>query len=101
MKRVVSVPLVSLCLLAMADVSYASMRCGNNLINEGAKKFEVIEKCGEPQDKEVIEPMIGTNNKTPNKSVTAENWVYGPSNGMYRYLKFIDGVLVKIESKRL
>lgn len=33
-------------------------------------------------------------------SATIEHWVYGPHNGMYQYLRFIDGRLVEIRSKR-
>lgn len=100
MKKIIPISVFSVVLLAHTNISQASMRCGNNLINEGFSKFEVIQKCGEPKNREVIDPVIGSNNKTPNKSVSVENWVYGPSNGVYRYLKFIDGVLVKIESRR-
>ena len=100
MKKIIPISVFSVILLAHTNISQASMRCGNNLINEGFSKFEVIQKCGEPKNREIIDPVIGSNNTTPNKSVSVENWVYGPSNGVYRYLKFIDGVLVKIESRR-
>lgn len=100
MKKLITVTMLASCLLAGANVSQASMRCGNNLINEGDNKFEVIQKCGEPDKRETFDPLIGSDNKPANKSVSVENWMYGPSNGMNRYLKFIDGILVKIESRR-
>jgi len=48
----------------------------------------------------VIDPVIGDNGYPKPGSVTVEHWVYGPANGGYRYLKFIDGKLVGIEFKR-
>ena len=79
----------------------AAMRCNNGIISEGHTTWEVTEKCGEPQDRERIEPTVGSNGKPPRHSATIENWVYGPDNGMYRHLRFIDGKLVEIESRRL
>lgn len=79
----------------------ASMRCDNGIVNEGDNTFEVLKKCGEPIKREKFEPVVGDNGKTPYKSMPVENWVYGPNNGTYRFLKFIDGTLVKVESRRL
>ena len=83
------------------SAAHASMRCPNGIISGGETTFEVLHKCGEPDSKEKINPTLGSDGKALNKSATIENWVYGPSNGMYRFLKFIDGTLVKIESHRM
>ena len=32
--------------------------------------------------------------------VQVQEWIYGPSNGMYQYLRFEGGRLVRIDSKR-
>jgi hypothetical protein len=79
----------------------ATLRCERGIINEGDLSFDVLKKCGEPASRQVIDPVVGANGRTPDKSVPVENWVYGPRNGVYRYLRFVDGTLVKIESKPL
>lgn len=81
--------------------AHASMRCSNGIIDEGDMTFVVLEKCGEPNTKQIIPPQTESNGQNTAKSVTVENWVYGPDNGAYKYLKFIDGKLVKIDSGRL
>lgn len=79
----------------------ATMRCGSEIINEGNTTFEVLRKCGEPKNREAISPVADNNsNKANNKAVPVENWVYGPDNGMYRYLRFVDGILTQIKSQR-
>ena len=79
----------------------ATMRCGSEIINEGNTTFEVLRKCGEPKNREVISPTAdNSSKKINNKAVPIENWVYGPDNGMYRYLRFVDGILTQIKSQR-
>ncbi|MFW9338763.1 DUF2845 domain-containing protein [Glaesserella parasuis] len=34
------------------------------------------------------------------EEVIVEEWVYGPSHGMYQYLRFVGGRLTEIQSKR-
>jgi hypothetical protein len=102
MKNLKTSLLVSSLLLTLSSVSaQATMRCGSEIINEGNTTFEVIRKCGEPTNREIINPAADNNSsKVNNKAVPVENWVYGPDNGMYRYLRFVDGVLTKIKSQR-
>ena len=86
------------CLLALSMMPAAqasSMRCGSTLINEGDLTVDVRRKCGEPDHREVIPPS-----SPQGGGVTVEQWVYGPSNGMYRYLRFLDGKLVEIRVAR-
>ena len=79
----------------------ATMRCGSEINNEGNTTFEVLRKCGEPKNREIINPIADNNSKKANnKAVPVENWVYGPDNGMYRYLRFVDGILTQIKSQR-
>ncbi|EKB9389081.1 TPA: DUF2845 domain-containing protein [Pseudomonas aeruginosa] len=93
---------ISSLLLSLTSVSaQATMRCGSEIINEGNTTFEVVRKCGEPTNREIINPIAGNDsNKANNNAVPVENWVYGPDNGMYRYLRFVDGVLTQIRSQR-
>lgn len=86
------------CLLALSMMPAAqasSMRCGSTLINEGDLTVDVRRKCGEPDHRDVI-PL----SSSQGGGVTVEQWVYGPSNGMYRYLRFLDGKLVEIRVAR-
>ncbi len=92
---------VAFFLASISIGAQATMRCGSEIINEGNTTFEVLRKCGEPKNREVISPIAGNNSKkTNNKAVPVENWVYGPDNGMYRYLRFVDGILTQIKSQR-
>jgi len=86
-------------MISAANVQ-ASMRCENGIVSEGDTTFEVIKKCGKPISREKIDPIIGSDGRTPSKAMPIENWVYTSSGGMYRYLRFIDGKLAKIESRR-
>ncbi|CAI8954162.1 hypothetical protein ALP99_00942 [Pseudomonas syringae pv. tomato] len=99
--------LITLTLAALAGstatVSYATstLRCGSQLVSTGDRAFEVQQKCGEPVSQEVLGTQE-TFNSTYRKSeaVRIEEWIYGPDNGMYQYLRFEGGRLVRIESKR-
>lgn len=49
--------------------------------------------------------VIGTKetfsrNYRKSEEVKVEEWIYGPDNGMYQYLRFEGGRLVRIDSKR-
>ena len=102
MKKIIcTVILPVLAIASYHSVANASMRCPKGIISGGETTFEVLHKCGEPDSKERIDPVLEADGKTVSKSATIENWVYGPQNGMYRFLKFIDGSLVKIESHRM
>ena len=79
----------------------ATMRCDHGIISEGDVSFDVIQKCGDPDSRDVTNPIVGSNGRTPENSVPIENWVYGPKNGVFRYLRFVDGKLVKINTKPL
>ncbi|RMP19511.1 hypothetical protein ALQ28_03499 [Pseudomonas syringae pv. delphinii] len=99
--------LITLTLAALAGstatVSYATstLRCGSQLVSTGDRAFEVQQKCGEPVSQEVLGTQE-TFNSTYRRSeaVRIEEWIYGPDNGMYQYLRFEGGRLVRIESKR-
>ncbi|KPB32246.1 DUF2845 domain-containing protein [Pseudomonas amygdali] len=99
--------LINLTLAAMAvsvaASSYATstLRCGNQLVSTGDRAFEVQQKCGEPVSQEVLGTQETFNsNYRRSEAVRIEEWIYGPDNGMYQYLRFEAGRLVRIESKR-
>ncbi|MDY6980956.1 MAG: DUF2845 domain-containing protein [Pseudomonadota bacterium] len=91
-----------ICLIVLLFFSIANaeaaMRCGPHLIMEGALTMEVKRKCGEPKEKDVRTPPVILDKNS--EAATVEIWVYGPTNGVYKYLRFIDGRLVKIWSER-
>lgn len=101
MNRTLTLSLLGGTLLLLASFDLlASIRCQNGIISGGETIAEVIRKCGQPDNRSTQQPILGSNGKAPDKSVTTEDWVYGPTNGMYRYLRFIDGRLASIKSSR-
>lgn len=94
--------IIGLTALAIAQTAQATtLRCGSQLVSAGDRAFEVQQKCGEPVSQEVIgskETFSG--NFRQSQEVRIEEWIYGPNNGMYRYLRFEGGRLVSIDSKR-
>nr|WP_061240807.1 DUF2845 domain-containing protein [Pseudomonas composti] len=87
--------LASALTLALLPAAEASMRCGTSLVYEGELSVDVLRKCGEPDQREVTPPS-----SPQGGGVTVERWVYGPRNGVYRYLRFLDGKLVEIRVER-
>lgn len=92
----------SLVLLAFASASQAAtLRCGSQLISAGDRAFEVQQKCGVPVSQEVIgSKETYSGNYRQSEQVRIEEWIYGPDHGMYQYLRFEGGRLVRIDSKR-
>ncbi|MBO1540646.1 DUF2845 domain-containing protein [Pseudomonas sp. OA65] len=95
-----AVIITGITLLSMGAMAEASMRCQKGIIDEGDTTADVLKKCGQPADRQVIEPIVGSNGQVPYKSLPVERWVYGPSAGMLYYLRFLDGKLVEIRSNR-
>ncbi len=97
LRVLLGVGLLSLTCAAQAS----SLRCGSQLISVGDRAFEVQQKCGVPVSQDVIGSKE-TFNSTYRRSeeVRVEEWIYGPDHGMYQYLRFEGGRLVRIESQR-
>lgn len=101
MKQTLIAYLLGAALLAAGTgVRAATLRCADGLVDEGDLSAEVRRKCGEPVDREVIGPALDSRGYPVRGAATVEHWVYGPRNGMYHYLHFIDGRLVEIHSER-
>ncbi|MBD8124334.1 DUF2845 domain-containing protein [Pseudomonas lutea] len=81
---------------ALAD----TLRCGSQLISVGDRMFEVQQKCGQPVSQDIIGYKETVNHYRQVDQVQVQEWIYGPSNGMYQYLRFEGGRLVRIDSKR-
>jgi len=87
--------------LALCNTASAAstMRCGSALVSLNDRTVQVEQKCGAPASK----AQTGYERSGPiNRRVELpiEEWVYGPSNGMSQYLKFVGSRLVQIESSR-
>jgi hypothetical protein len=104
--------------LGLSDASLA-FRCGTRLVSEGDSKYEVVQKCGEPDyveswEEDRIQRDFGlrreydpehrryTWNREPflvKEKVRIEEWTYnlGPTEFM-RYLRFENGILTKIST---
>jgi len=78
----------------------STLRCGSQLVSTGDRTFEVQQKCGEPVSQQVVSSKEVVNYYRQTEEVIVEEWVYGPSHGMYQYLRFVGGRLTEIQSKR-
>ncbi len=90
----------------------ADFRCGANIISIGARKAEVLRKCGEPASLETWEAVrykgsLGPRPVLPDEDlsrpflvkelVTIEEWEYNLGPGQFiRYLRFENGRLIRI-----
>lgn len=83
------------CLAGQAQAD--TLRCGSQLISVGDREFEVQQKCGEPIARNIIGYKRSVNRR---EEVQIDEWIYGPNNGMYQYLRFEGGRLLLIDSKR-
>lgn len=108
----VSPVLLILLLLVASNVSASDFRCGANIISLGDRKFDVLRKCGNPDNVEVREEIrikrdLGAHFFLPGEAppgflfakelVTVEEWEYNLGPGRFiRYLTFENGRLIKI-----
>ena len=99
---------LALLLLSFPTLSHAaSMRCGTNLVADGATKAHVLAKCGEPETKdfrtETIEVRSRDRGSDTSTAVTTqkniEEWTYnfGPTRFM-QVVIFENGVLTDVRS---
>jgi hypothetical protein len=89
-------PFLVFAFIVTAGAEGLAYRCGNHLVQEGAKTFEVRQKCGDP----VSEETVGYTLKGDRRELEIKEWIYGPKHGVYYYLTFHGTELVDIESRR-
>ncbi|WP_411860991.1 DUF2845 domain-containing protein [Pseudomonas sp. PDM13] len=97
------VPLLVLPMLLAAFAAQASstLRCeGGGLISQGDSTSQVQRKCGEPASRASLGYREKVDRYGYTSEVLVEEWVYGPRNGMYQYLRFEGNQLIRIDSKR-
>jgi len=86
-------PSVLILLLLIGDAAFASsMRCGQNVIQTGATKIEVLKYCDEPDMTDLISGL---------EDIKTEVWYYdrAPTGFLY-ILTFRASRLVKIEVRQ-
>jgi hypothetical protein len=97
---------IAVLMVAFASVPIAahgeSMRCGKWVVSETASTAEVLEKCGEPQKKDVAHEDVYARNTLGNTNKVGvkvtERWRYQQSNRQLPMLvTIIDGKVVSIE----
>lgn len=97
--KLLCVVLLLCCLLPWSAAE--AMRCGKDLVVEGMTRYEVRERCGEPDDisrryKTVYRHM--SHQQAVAIEVEIEEWFYdGGSNRLDRLLRFVNGRLVHEE----
>lgn len=82
--------------LLLASAPAPAMRCGSDLVQTGDYKFEVLDKCGEPDQKELVGYSI---NRRGDREMKIEQWIYGPAGGLYYILHFEGATLKQIETR--
>lgn len=95
-----SLLLSGLLLLMFAGAASATMRCGTALISLGDTASVVREKCGAPDKSEEQQPVLRSGSTRPFNSAKVSFWIYGPRNGAFQHLKFIEDKLVAIDTRR-
>ena len=91
---------IALLLLGSADAARAQqMDCGGRYVENGATTTQVLEMCGEPQQRVRTERTIqsGLADSFDSSSVTipVEEWTYSPPGQFSQKLIFESGRLVK------
>ena len=91
--------------LMLVMSSACAMRCGNKLVYEGDDKFTVLEKCGEPLDKQMYEEIIPLYNyagyQVGETTNVIERWIYQRSSADFQYiLVFNEGRVKEINANR-
>ncbi len=87
-------------LLGSLSLSAATLRCDRDLVSSGDHTSEVLDKCGQPNSRETIGYRRRGDDWGNYEEVRVEEWVYGPRNGMYYFLRFEGNRLIEIDSDR-
>lgn len=95
-------PLALCCALLFAGTAQASSthRCGSTLVSLDASTSEVRSKCGEPKEAAMVGYREVIDDYGFRHEVQVEEWTYGPTNGMYHFLRFEGNRLRQIDSQR-
>lgn len=87
--------------LGALDVQASStFRCGSKLVSLRDSTAEVQAKCGEPTSRALTGYKELVDEYGFRQEVEIEEWIYGPTNGMYHFLRFEGNRLSHIDSER-
>lgn len=100
MNRFPALPAFILLLACHSASASTTLRCGNGLVSTGSTTSEVLQKCGEPIARDLLGSVMRTGNYGESYELQVEEWSYAPRNGMYQFLRFEGGRLVRVDSKR-
>lgn len=92
--------LVLLTCVSLATQASSTYRCGSALVSKGDHSGVVLTKCGEPASRDFLGYREVIDRYGFRNEVQIEEWVYGPRNGMYHFLRFEAGRLEAISSRR-
>jgi len=95
--------LIALIGLVTAQISAAeALRCGQSIVTEGLRDFEVVERCGEPLTQRAWTEVRGYDaGPVDLYYVVIEEWVYDAgARRLRRLLRFENGELVSVETLR-
>jgi hypothetical protein len=92
--------LLSLAVLACSAQASSTHRCGSALVSLEASTGEVRSKCGEPAGASLVGYKEVIDDYGFRHEVQVEEWVYGPTSGMYHFLRFEGNRLRQIDSQR-
>jgi len=96
-----NIRIASLLGLLLAGPLHAdTLRCDSHLVSTDDPVQEVEAKCGEPVSRDFLGYRERVDEWGFLQEVRVEEWVYGPRNGMYYYLRFEGNRLVDIDSRR-
>lgn len=90
--------LLFILIIVFSPMQGYAWRCGSNVIEQGMRMYDVIEKCGEPKYKQVVGELILPENSSMVKTYVWE-FVY-KNGGFTRILTFHGSKLVKIEEEK-
>ncbi len=100
MQPFISILALTLLLSSLPAAAATTLRCGSSLISSGSTINEVLQKCGEPLTRDMLGTILKTGNYGDTYELQVEEWSYAPRNGMYQFLRFEGGRLVRVDSKR-
>ena len=97
--------LILICCLTFISLAAQAMRCGDKLVYTGDNQFTIVQKCGDPKDKQSYEEIIPLYNAAGYQIGTTvkvvERWMYQRSSADFQYtLVFDAGVLKEINANR-
>ncbi|MCQ2029231.1 DUF2845 domain-containing protein [Stutzerimonas zhaodongensis] len=91
---------LSVLVYSCATQAASTHRCGSALVSLDASTSEVRQKCGAPPSAALIGYKEVLDDYGFRHEVQVEEWTYGPTNGMYHFLRFEGNRLRRIESQR-